>query len=376
LKVLMLNYEYPPLGGGAANATFYLLKEFAKLPGIEIDLVTTSATGRFELEKLGERIAIHKLPIKKKALHYWTQREVWQTTYRSYFYAKRLVKQKDYDLAHAFFGIPGGLVAFLLKGRLPYIVSLRGSDVPGFNLRFSAQYVVLTPLIRKIWRSAAQVIANSQGLKELALSTKSDQEIGVIRNGIDTIEFNPGPGKKAAGRSVICVSRLIERKGIDMLIKAMPLVKKEIDDVRLSLVGEGNLEAELRALAGRLDMGPMVDWAGYVEHSRLPALYRQADLFVLPSHNEGMSNALLEAMACGLPVIVSRTGGVRELIDDNGVTLADVSPEAIAQAIIGVFKDRERAEAMARSSLAVAKAHSWSAVSGAYLKSYQETAHA
>jgi L-malate glycosyltransferase len=368
----MLNYEYPPLGGGAANATFYLLKEFAKLPDIEIDLVTSSATGRFELEKLGQRIVVHKLPVKKKALHYWTQREVWQTTYRSYSYAKRLVKQKDYDLSHAFFGIPGGAIAYMLRGRLPYIVSIRGSDVPGFNRRFSAQYIALTPLIRGVWRSAAKVIANSQGLKQLALSTKADQAIGVIPNGIDNVEFSPNPATKAIDHRLICVSRLIERKGIDVLIKAMPLIKKEVADISLSLVGEGNLEPELRALASELGVGSLINWHRYVEHSELPDLYRQAGLFVLPSRYEGMSNALLEAMACGLPVVVTDTGGVTELVGNNGVVLDELTPGAIARAVAGILKNKDVHLGMAEESLKVAERQSWQAVARAYLNSYRE----
>src|SRR3990172_543670 len=189
-RVLLLNYEYPPLGGGGANATFYLLKEFAGLD-VDIDLVTTSAAAEFELDRLSDRVFIHKLPIKKASPHYWTQKEVAATFLASLRYANRLVEAKEFDLCHAFFTIPGGAIAYRLRRRLPYIVSLRGSDVPGFNPRFSRQYLFLQPVIRRIWAAASLVVANSSGLKELALKTKPDQSIEVIANGVDGEEFSP-----------------------------------------------------------------------------------------------------------------------------------------------------------------------------------------
>ena len=77
MNILMLNYEYPPLGGGASNATYYLLKEFSQIDdNITIDLITSSATNDFEEEKLNDSIHLYKLPVGKKSLHYWTHREI------------------------------------------------------------------------------------------------------------------------------------------------------------------------------------------------------------------------------------------------------------------------------------------------------------
>src|SRR3989344_4881417 len=133
-RVLVLNYEFPPLGGGAGNATYYLLKEFAKYPDLEIDLVTSSVD-TFRVEKFAGNITIHFLNIGKRGnLHYQTNQKLLMYSWKSYWYSKKLMEEKEYDLCHAFFGIPCGYVAMML--RLPYIVSLRGSDVPFYNKRF------------------------------------------------------------------------------------------------------------------------------------------------------------------------------------------------------------------------------------------------
>ena len=147
MKVLMLNYEYPPLGGGGSNACKYILKEFAK-KDLTVDLVTSSPSGTFETEKIGDTVNIYKLPVNKKSVHYWTQREIMTYSLRAHKFIKELLKENDYDLCHAFFGIPCGAIAYQFRKKMPYIVSLRGSDVPGFNKRFGIQYVFLTPIIK------------------------------------------------------------------------------------------------------------------------------------------------------------------------------------------------------------------------------------
>lgn len=337
VKVLMLNYEYPPLGGGGSNACKYILKEFAK-KDLTVDLVTSSPSGTFETEKIGDTVSIYKLPVNKKNIHYWTQREIMTYSLRAHKFIKELLKENDYDLCHAFFGIPCGAIAYQFRKKMPYIVSLRGSDVPGFNKRFGIQYVFLTPIIKRVWKNAGAVVANSEGLRELALESSPDQEIGVIHNGIDISEFEPSFGTHDVLK-VLCVSRLIERKGVRFLIEAIGRLKNE--RVELTLIGDGNCEEELKELANGLGVSDRVMFKGYVNHDSIGEIYRNSDLFVLPSQNEGMSNALLEAMASGLPVIVTDTGGTSELLDGNGVVVPMGDSDAIAQGVRGLMDDQE-----------------------------------
>ena len=135
MKILMLNYEFPPLGGGAANACFHFLKELTKIKNLKIDLITSS-TFSFKKEKFSSNINIYYLNIgkNKRNLHFQTSKDLFFYSLRAYFFAKKLIKKNNYNLIHAWFGIPSGLIAFLLKK--PYIVSLRGSDVPFYNPRF------------------------------------------------------------------------------------------------------------------------------------------------------------------------------------------------------------------------------------------------
>jgi len=373
MNILMLNYEYPPLGGGASNATYYLLKEFSQIDdNITIDLIISSATNDFEEEKINDSIHLYKLPVGKKSLHYWTQREIISYSRQAYKYIKKQKKRERYDLIHAFFGIPCGAIAYRFRKEIPYIVSLRGSDVPGFNERFSFQYIFLKPIIRRVWRNAVSVIANSQGLKELALETDRDAKIDVIYNGVNVEDFSQKDNRENGDIIILTVARLIKRKGIDDLIRAVPAIVKEHQNIKVRIIGEGNMKNELKALAQKLKVSKYIDFRGYVPHAEISNYYLSSDIFVLPSKNEGMSNTVLEAMASGLPIITTDTGGTQELIDGNGVIIPSEEPDAISKAVLNLITDGELRRDMGIKSRTIAENMSWENVAEAYYTLYKE----
>lgn len=369
MKILMLNYEFPPLGGGAGNANYYILKEFSRYPDLEIDLITASA-GRHQCEQFADQIKVHYLDIHKnnRNLHYQSNRELLIYAWKAFGYARKLIKRTEYHLCHAFFGIPCGYLA--MKLGLPYIVSLRGSDVPFYNRRFYwLDRLCFRRLSKKIWQKARKVVANSRGLKELAQAASPGQEIAVIYNGINLEEFyplDPNMKKRHGNLRLISTGRLIERKGYRYLIEALA----GIPDVELFLIGDGNLKAELTALASKLKV--KVNFLGKVSHELVPQYLREADLFVLPSLNEGMSNALLEAMACGLPVIATDTGGSEELIDGNGYVVRKGSSRELREAIDRFKASPELVASMGIRSRELAGKMSWQNVAAAYLRIYEE----
>lgn len=372
MRVLILNYEYPPLGGGAANAMFHIVREFASRGGLVVDVVTSASDGTAATEQLSENVVVHKLPVRKDRIHYWTQKEILDYSRRAGPHVRELLDNREYDLIHAFFALPCGYIARRYRARVPYIVSLRGSDVPGFNTRLARIEPLLKPVFRRVLRDAAAIQANSEGLRDLALRTAEPAEIEIIYNGVDCEQFRPPTslGRSGALR-LISVCRLIERKGVGDLIEALPRVKAALGDCRLTIVGEGNLESELKAQAARLGVTEDIEWLGFVEHDKLPELYNQADIFILPSHYEGMSNSLLEAMAAGLAVVVTDTGGTRELFRNNGRIVAAGSPGSIAEAVIELGSDRAELEACATRSRKTAEEFSWTAVAGRYMETYE-----
>jgi len=368
MNILLLNYEFPPLGGGAGNATFYLLKEFSKYPNLKIDLVTSS-TDHYREEQFSGNIKIYFLDIKKESgkIHSQSNKDLLSYSYKTHFFCKRLLKTQRYDLCHAFFGIPCGFIAMRLK--IPYLVSLRGSDVPFYNKRFYwLDKVLLKNISGRVWKRAERVIANSKGLRALALKSHPSRKIEVIHNGVDTDEFKPNY-KRDNGLRLLCVSRLIKRKGIEHLIEAIADLKEY--DISLVIAGEGDQKGALQNLSNVLGVTSKIVFKGYVRHDCLNELYSSSDVFILPSLNEGMSNTVLEAMACGLPIVITDTGGTAELFNENGFIIGKKNKEAIVEALQKFLGNKELITQMGKRSREIALKMNWRNAAEGYHNIYQ-----
>jgi len=372
-RLLMLNFEFPPVGGGAANAHYYLLKEYANNNELKIDVLTSAPKPGFFEETFSENITVYKVGLHKKNLHYWRKIEVIEWLLKARFHYRRLLRRTDYDLVHAFFGFPTGWLCYKTAGKLPYIISLRGSDVPGYNIRLGLDYKLTAGLFRKIWSSAVMVVANSSGLRNLALQFMPSLDITVIPNGIDTEKFYPSDNKNLRKPiRLLTVSRLIERKRIDILIKAVRLAKELGIDVTLNIAGEGNLGGTLQRLSRELDISEKILFLGRIDAEKMPEIYRDNDVFVMSSAHEGMSNAMLEAMASGLPIITTDCEGVEELIADNGIIVGRPDAESFAEAFKTLAEDKKSYKQMSTAARGQAQKLDWKSVARQYLECYNK----
>ena len=377
MKVLFLNYEYPPLGGGAATASANILREFSKIPGLEVDFVTSSHDEDFHLEIIGENIKIHKMPIGKnqKNLHFQSKKDLLKYSWKAYWYSRKLIKQNKHDLTHSFFSVPCGFLSLLFKRKykLPYIVSLRGADVPGYSERFSCLYKILTPLIKIIWKKSGAVVSNSEGLRDLALKSSPRQPIEIICNGIDVERFKPGDPDKKNFIITLGGTRVTARKGIGHLIEAVRMLSQKHPNVLLKIIGEGNEKINLERMSRKLEIADRVEFLGRIENEEMPRYYQEASIFVLPSLNEGMSNAMLEALSSGLPIIATNTGGTKELVKDgeNGFIIKMKDAKDIADKIETLIKDENLRREMGENSRKKAEILSWENVAKNYYKLYE-----
>ncbi len=381
MKILFLNYEYPPLGGGAGNATAYLLKEYSHIAELEVHLVTSSADAEEHHFSVGKNINVHSIPIGKdgKNQHHQSEKDLLTYAWRGYRFADILLKKGTFDAIHAFFTVPCGYMAMRLskKYHIPYIVSLRGADVPGYSERFTLLYSLLRPLTRTIWARASNVVSNSSGLRILALKTNPTQEIAIIPNGIDIAEFKPSGEKEIDGYvRILCVSRLTTRKGINYLIEAMRLllVTDTNRKIELWIAGEGDATVSLKQLTRELGIESKVKFFGLVAHENLARHYQMADIFCLPSLNEGMSNTMLEALASGMPIVATVTGGTEELVGDgeNGFYVDQKSPEDLAEKLEKLIADADLRKRFGEVSRARAEKMSWKNVALSYYGLYQK----
>jgi glycosyltransferase involved in cell wall biosynthesis len=373
MKILMLNYEFPPIGGGAANANLCLLRQYAGRSNLHVDMLTSAPNPGFKNEKFSENITIHKVGIHKKALHFWRRAEVIEWLVKAGSHYRRLLREIDYDLAHAFFGFPTGWLCYRNAGKLPYIISLRGSDVPGQNARLQLDYKILTPVFRAIWKKASALVACSDGLKDRALLFMPSVSIDVIPNGVELDRFFPaGTEENSEVIRLLTVGRLSVTKRIEMLIDVIEILHRTACKISLTIVGGGNMEQQLRKIVAERDLRDVIKITGRMDSKKMPELYRQNDIFVSASMQEGMSNAMLEAMASGLPIVTTRCEGLSELIDGNGIIVEQENIEYIVKAVKKLIDNPNLRKQMSVAARKQAEKFDWANVAQSYIEQYRK----
>ena len=373
MKILMLNYEFPPIGGGAANAHLSLLRQYADNSDLQVHVLTSAPKPGAVIEKLSENITIYKVGIHKKELHFWRKVEVIEWLTKAGFHYRRLLGENDYDLAHAFFGFPTGWLCYRSAKKLPYIISLRGSDVPGQHARFKLDYKILGPVFRVIWKKAAALVACSEGLKGRALRFLPSISIDVIPNGVELDRFYPAEtGKRPDMLRLLTVGRLSVTKRVEMLIDAVEMLHKDGYKVRFTIVGGGQMEQQLKETVLERDLSNIIEITGRIDMENMPQLYRQHDIFISASMQEGMSNAMLEAMASALPIITTGCEGVEELIADNGIVAGQANAESIADAVKTVADNKKLYNAMSKAARKQAEKFTWNNSAKQYIEIYKK----
>ena len=384
LNVMLLNYEFPPMGGGAGHASYELAKRLVR-DGCRVDVVTSGLEGASTGEQI-DGINVVRVRSARRGIHDSGMAGALSYVWAAIPRCRDLLRSRRYDVVHYYFGVPTGLLMLLLPGlrHIPSIVSLRGSDVPGYdqqNTLLGAMHFALLPATRWIWRSAHKLVANSAGLRELAERVCSDRSIKVIPNGIDLELFTPrrsdphAEDRTPGPVRIISVARLVPRKGLEHLIRAARSLGGL--DFHLSIYGTGSDARNLQEMVSTMGMGDRVTLAGYTDRTELPDVYRDGDIFVLPSVSESCSMALLEAMASGLPVVVTRVGGNSEIVDDgsNGILVPPEDPDAIAAAIRRLVSDPSTMRVMGLKSREIAtRRYSADLVAARYLETYQDLA--
>ena len=382
MQLLLLNYEYPPLGGGAGSAMQNIAKQLVEM-GHNVDIIT-SHTKFAHNYVLDAGVKVYKVPSFRKGIHDCGLRGAITYLFFAYFKLLKLFKKNKYDFIHYFFSLPTAFLSILpgKHRKLPYIVSLRGSDVPyydNYNRKLKILHKLYLPITKHIWKTAKEVIAVTYSLKETALHTNPGQLIEVIPNGIDTNIFSPSIENKKYDDEfrLITVSRLIKRKGIQHILTALSEIQesekmKKSNSVSLIIIGEGNFENQLRRMSEELGLSKVVTFLGFCDRETLPSYFRQSDAFILLSLAEAFGNVIAEAMACGLPIIGANQGGIPDLVgEENGIL---VQPENIQQtktAILSMKNNKEMRIKMGKANVEkIVKNYSWSEIASAYKDIY------
>lgn len=346
MKILVINSEYPPVGGGAGNASAHIARLLAR-QGSEV-LFLTSRYGNLPDEELCQGVRVLRGPTRRKHADRSTALEqVWFILGAS-FRSLRLLGEFKPDVTLAFFGLPSGAAAWMLKTLrgIPYVVSLRGGDVPGFRpYDFWLYHKIAVPWLHLIWHGASAVVANSQGLYDLARAFDHGIEIAIVPNGVDAHEFQP-PARQWTPARLLSVGRVVYQKGYDVALRALAGIADL--DWEWSIVGDGPHLPVLQQMVQEHQLAHRVHFLGWKNLDEVKRQYAQANLFVHPSRHEGMPNAVLEAMATGLPTVASRIAGNEELVieGESGLLVPVEDAEALREALRRLVLQPDQREKM------------------------------
>ncbi|NJD76808.1 MAG: glycosyltransferase family 4 protein [Candidatus Methanoperedens sp.] len=335
MRILMLNYEYPPLGGGASPVTKSLAEELVKL-GNSVDVVTMGFKDLKQKEEING-VTVYRVPSIRKQQNVCQTHEMLSYCYFAYRFLPGLLKENKYDVCHTHFIIPTGIVSYLIKNKIPYIITSHGSDVPNYNPdRFGMQHKLLKPVWKEIIKNAGCITSPTQFLKDLILRNFSENNycntIEVIPNGINPENFLP----KKKEKKILVVTRLFERKGVQYVIDAM----KGINGYRLVICGDGPYKKNLVERIKRTGSGN-IELLGHVSNERLKYEYETSSIFIFSSSSENFPVVLLEAMAAGCAIITTNVTGCPEVVGDTAILVEPKSSESIRSALVGLINNNE-----------------------------------
>jgi glycosyltransferase involved in cell wall biosynthesis len=345
-KILILNYEFPPLGGGASPVSYEIAKGYVKL-GHKVDVVTMGFKGlkRFEVKDGINIYRVRCLRSRKEICHPWEQ-----LTY--IFFAKRFLKKhlktNSYDINHTHFIIPTGIVSLWLKKKygLEYIITSHGSDVLGYNKRFKKIYPFISGVWKKIVKEAKLVVTPSAFLgKEIKKITEEFNHT-VIPNGVDTKKFRPMKKEKY----ILVVARLFENKGVQDILEAMKNI--DLKDWKVLIVGDGPYREVLEKQCKEAKLEKNVKFLGWVDNKskRMQELYGKASIFISASYFENMSMVLLEAIAAGCYVIASDVGGNPEVVSKENLFKVK-KPSSLSKCVSSILKKKHTKTQISRNFL-------------------------
>ena len=295
----------------------------------------------------------------------------------------RVLRHQPIDIIHAHWLIPQGLVAvlarWLTRRSVPLVCTSHGGDL------YALKGTALRRLKHMIMAESDRVSVVSAAMRTecRAMGIPADK-LAVISMGVDMKErFTPGPLHRRNDHQLLFVGRLVEKKGLPCLLRAMPKVLLRHPQTRLTIAGGGPQEPVLRRLVSELSIQAQVEFLGMVSQSHLPELYRSATLFVAPfivthyGDQEGLGLVLVEAAGCGCPLICGDVPAVRDIIQDGhtGILVDPSNTAVLAEAIIGLLDEPERRNDLASKALQhCLQIFDWKSVSERYARLLLEVA--
>lgn len=340
----------PPPAGGMANQTRQLA-ELLRAEGLPVTLVQTNRP--YVPAWLGR---VRGLRALGRLLPYlWS---LWQACGR----ADVLHLMANSGWSWHLFAAPALWVA--RRRGVPVVVNYRGGGAPEFLDRAAAR-------VRPQMLRAAALVVPSGFLQEVFARFRIEAQI--VPNVVDLRRFSPGDGAASRALHLVVTRNLEPVYDNATALRAFAIVHQRHPEARLTVAGSGPERGALEALAHELGLGDAVVFAGRLDRADVAALYRRATLMLNPSRTDNTPNSVLEAWACGVPVVSTRVGGVPCLVDHGrtGLLVPAQDPAAMAEAALSLIEQPALHAAMAEAGLREAQRYTWDQVRPLLLATYR-----
>lgn len=335
MRLLIINFEYPPLGGGGGVATKQVAEELAKRHTVHVLTTWYRGLSRSAVERgvHVHRVRVpgrHSLPTASLvSIIFFVPAALWRGWH--------LCRNQSFDLINAQFALPSGVVGAWLarRYRVPFVLSFIGGDVFDPTKGVSPhRYWVLRALIRRLSRHAAICTAISSDIKRRAQELHGvTSDIIVTPLGLVPTPTSANALQAAGPITFITIGRLIPRKNYEVLLS----VWTRLPNIRLTIVGSGPLKAKLQKMIQEKELAGRVSLTGFVSEERKQQLLHEASAYISPAHHEGFGIVFLEAMEAGLPIIAGTSGGQTDFLKD-GINALLVDPEKADEVVAAINK--------------------------------------
>lgn len=370
-NILLLNYEYLPLGGVAAKK----LAEAFVQKGYHVDYVTTHFNGLKKEESING-VVIHRVPVMgRKNTANASMISLLLFPVCAYRKTIQLCRSHKYKFINTHFAVPTGPLGVHIskKFKTPNILSLHGGDIYDPTKKFSPhKWLIFRLCIKYVLNHSDYVIAQSGNTKENAQKYyHSKKTIQIIPLPYQKVEFDAASreimGLNASDTYLISVVRLVRRKGYDYLLQAMAKINKP--NLKLIILGEGPEKDNLEKIIKENGLEDKVIMPGFVSENKKFQYLNCSDIYVLSSVHEGLGIVLQEAMQVGLPIVSTNYGGQVDIVkeNENGILVENRSAAALAQGINRLINNKELMHKMRQNNLKKVKEFYADAITDAYI---------
>jgi glycosyltransferase involved in cell wall biosynthesis len=331
VKILFHCVYYPPEVGGLESHVAELARGLVE-SGHEVRVVTSRSLPGVSREEVLDGVRVRRTWFPARNPLGWMAHSL-----GSLPVTRRWARWADVVHAQAFASV------------LPCVLAVRGRGRPVVATFHTSHFLDRArrrrwrPILSRLVRWPDHALAASREIARVAMELAPGTRVEALTNGVDTNRFRavaPALERPAEERWIVVPRRLFRKNGVEYMIRAMPRIVDEIPGARALLVGDGPERSHLEALAAELGVDPVVRFLGRREHDEMPALLSSGELAVFPSLQEATSVAALECMACELPVVASRVGGLPEIVSDEVGCLVDpADPEVLARTVVELLED-------------------------------------